>query len=823
MIIQSFVILALLSILGRCAIVSQQLSSTNFLPGLRFRVYHPKLEQTTLSYVKDYMKTKQYETDGELIGETNGVQDLLLRWVRYKSNTLNGIYVDPTIDAITVEYRGYIKLTQTKYKMLLGSNVYLDQACNGENTRQFIFNYMEIDTNLWVDNNSTGSYCVMNNTKSKYVDLSTAAGSVETSNVLAATSGSVIDQINQDVYYPVRFVATFLRDGARQVIDYTRWGDANHSKYGSNELFYDPNENYNDLDSGQRLPFPQNCPVFDSTPEENLNTYTPPETTLPDVCPATSSSTSIATPEVSTSQTSSSVATSSSSEVPSTSEIVSLSTIDSTSELSSSVISSSTISSSEISSSVLSSSVVSSSVVSSSVISSSVVSSSTISSSDIFSSAISSSEVSSSTISSSVISSSTMSSFAVSSSAVSSSAVSSSAISSSAVASSSEPSSALVASSFSEQLSTSEIISSSESTPSSESVPSVTNIETSDASSISETISTSSAVFTSEEVRPVVSSVHSSAELMSSKSNSLSSNDVNSVSSQALSSLEITTSSSSEYIHISSATSIVDSSTPSVSKTSETGVSERSSSIVVSSSGVQDLSSTTTNVDQGSTDAANTRSASSTESRLTSSNTGISLTSEWNTQYSNQSGVILPTNSIISDNALSETLRSTIIHHATVTQTEKCAATHICNTDKNHPDTPNTSEDTTKTNRVTRSTTQPLDALTSAEVTTKSGPKTGNLEPNNSEQAPNHRTTTTTTSFGVKSTAVNARPNDAGVSSVAQFHWSSEVEQSVSGLASPASSSQSTSTHIISQFADQAVSGTISTSLLVVFLLANFM
>ena len=758
------------------------------------------------------MKTKQYETDGELIGETNGVQDLLLRWVRYKSNTLNGIYVDPTIDAITVEYRGYIKLTQTKYKMLLGSNVYLDQACNGENTRQFIFNYMEIDTNLWVDNNSTGSYCVMNNTKSKYVDLSTAAGSVETSNVLAATSGSVIDQINQDVYYPVRFVATFLRDGARQVIDYTRWGDANHSKYGRNELFYDPNENYNDLDSGQRLPFPQNCPVFDSTPEENLNTYTPPETTLPDVCPATSSSTSIATPEVSTSQTSSSLVISSSSEVPSTSEIVSSSTIDSTSELSSSVISSS-----EISSSVLSSSVVSSSVVSSSVISSSVISSSVVSSSVISSSAISSSEVSSSTISSSVISSSTMST-----SAVSSSAVSSSAISSSVISSSSEPSSSLVASSSSEQLSTSDIISSSESTPSSESVPSVTNIETSDASSISEKISTSSAVFTSEEVRPVVSSVHSSAELLSSKSNSLSSNDVKSVSSQTLSSLEIATSSSSEYIHISSATSIVDSSTPSVSKTSETGVSEKSSSIVVSSSRVQDLSSTTTNVVQGSTDAANTRSASSAESRIPSSNTGISSTSGWNTQYSNQSDVILSTNSIISDNALSETLRSTIIHHATVTQTEKCEATHICNTDENYAQTSNTGKDTTKTNRVTRSTTQPPDALTSAEVTTKSGPKTGNLEPNNPEQAINHKTTTTT-SYGVESTAVNTRPKDSAVSSVTQFHSPSEIEQAVSEMASSVSSSQSTSTHIISRFDDQAVSVTISTSLLVVFLLAHFM
>ncbi|GMM55749.1 hypothetical protein DAKH74_023650 [Maudiozyma humilis] len=808
MITQSFLILALLSILGRCAIVSQQLSSTNFLPGLRVRVFHPELGTVTLSAMQDYMKKKQYETNGELIGETDGVQDLRVNWVRYKSNMIHGIYVDPTIDGFIVEYRGYVKMTETKNNLILGSMVYPRIACNNDYMRQTVVNYMEFDTNMWVDNNDTGTYCVMNNTKSKYLNIGTAIGSVRNYNTAIGTSSGGFGQINKDVYYPIRFVGTFLGDGAYHLFSYHTSDNYDTTEFGSNELFYNPNENYNDLDSNQKLLFPQICPVYDSPAEEHLNTYPSPETTLPNICPATSSSTSIATPEVSTSQTSSSVATSSSSALPSTSEIISSSTIDSTSEQ---------VSSSAISSSVIYSTVISSSVISSSAISSSVVSSSAVSSSVISSSAISSSVVSSSAVSSSVESSSE-----ISSSAVSSSAVSSSAISSSVISSSSEPISSLVTSSSSEQLSTSETISSPESTPSSEIISSVTNVDTSDVSSISETISSNSGIYTSQRFIPVSSGVHSSAEWTSSELPNLSSHDVKTVSSQTSSSLEIAVSPSSEYSQISSTMSYVDSSTPSVSKTSDVGVSGRSSSTVISSSAVQDLSSTSMSGDHGKTDTANTRSATSSDTRISSSNTDISSTNGWNTQYSNQSAVTSLTNSRISDNTLSETVRSTIIHQGTVTQTEKCEMTHVCNTDENHPDTPNTGKDTTKTNRVTRSTIQLLDTLTSAETTTKSGPKTTSLEPNNPEQAINYKTTTTT-SYGVKSTVVNIRPNDAGVSSVAQFHSPSEVEQAVSESAYPATSNVPTSTHIISQFDDQAVSVTISTSLLVVLLLANFM
>ncbi|GMM55746.1 hypothetical protein DAKH74_023620 [Maudiozyma humilis] len=754
---------------------------------------------TTIADVQDYMAKKEYETNGELIGEATYVQDLMVHWVRYKNNMIHGIYVDPTIDAVIVEYRGYVKMTETKYNMILGSEVFQETGCNNKNMHQAVVNYMALDANMWVENNATGTYCVMNNTKSKYLDINNAIGFVGVIEESGGTSGWASDQINKDVYYPIRFVAAYFDDGAYHQFSYHTYDNPDDTLFTPGELFYNENENYHDLDSSEKLPFPQNCPVFDNLVEEpvhteieHLKSYTPPKTTFPNACPATSSSISLATPEVSTSQTSSSLEISSSSEVPSTSEIMSSPVIDSAAEQTSFF----TISSSEISSSTISSSAVSSSAVSSSA-------------------AYSSAAYSSAAYSSAAYSS------AAYSSAAYSSAVSSSAVSSSAVSSSSEQLSSLLISSSSKQLSRSEIISSTESIPSSESVLSVTNIETSVTSSISETISSNSAVFTSEKARQVISRVHSSAELTSSKSNSLSSNDVKNVPSQTPSSLETTASSPSEYSLISSAMSSIDSSAPSVSKTSDVGVWERYNSTVVPSSVTHDLSSETTDEDQGSTDAANTRSASSTESRIPSSNTDISSTSGWNTQYSNQSAATSSTNLIVSDNNLPETLRYSTIHQGTVTQTEKCEVTHVSGTNGNYPYTPNTGKDITKPNHAVILTTQLLDTLTSAEVTTKSGPKTAMLRPNTPEQSINHKTTTT--SYGVKSTAVNITPKDSGVSPGAQFHWPSEIEQSASGLVSPAISNLPMSTHIISQFADQAVSFTISTSLLFVLLLANFM
>ncbi|CAB4256460.1 hypothetical protein, no similarity [Maudiozyma barnettii] len=312
-------------------ILDSNLGPIALTPGLRARFYEVSFDGSeTAGGRQQYVTSKAYMTEGNYLGEVNGVTSLDVNYVRYLNPTIYGFRMDPNVKQFVIELRGYYK-PQTTAGMRISSLVNAVKGCNdGAYDSSILSTYAKVSNKVYLNSTDSDKFCYQDNSATKPFATLFNELSSYSSDYMSVTGGKDTPIFTKNTYYPIRMV--FLSRGAGLNALFFPNVNGNWMSFSGSTLFSNPNEDYDALDDNAETVFPGNCPQFTATTNNRAISFTNDVLVRRDECPVSSSSTS----EIEFSSTSEVVSSSTSkSESSSTSEIV----LSSISEIESSFIS----------------------------------------------------------------------------------------------------------------------------------------------------------------------------------------------------------------------------------------------------------------------------------------------------------------------------------------------------------------------------------------------------------------------------------------------------------------------------------------------------